>query len=165
MEPTQLPSTNSIDVAKYFLYRASQDGELITPLKMQKLVYYAYAWTLVKNNQQLFTEKIQAWPNGPVVPSLYQALKGYGAAPISSDFLGIKSETESNELFEKFSPEIKATLDDVYEKYMTKTAFELVVLTHSEKPWNEAREGLSPTEQSNKTISDSAIWQQYGSQA
>ena len=30
------------NVAKYFLYKSMQDGDLVSPLKMQKLVYYGY---------------------------------------------------------------------------------------------------------------------------
>lgn len=56
------------DVARYFLYRAYDDGEWVTPLKMQKLVYFAYVWTLLMTGKKLFNEEIQAWPNGPVVP-------------------------------------------------------------------------------------------------
>lgn len=152
------------DVAKYFLYRAVQDGELVSPLKMQKLVYYAYSWTLVKNKKKLFNEKIEAWPSGPVIPSLYQELKNYGSAPIDEKYLGVKSEAGLGAVFSKFPTDIKDTLDVVYENYMTKTAFELVTLTHSEKPWVEARKGLSVTERSNKAISDDLIIKQYGQQ-
>lgn len=150
------------DIAKYYLYRSMQDGELISPLKMQKLVYYAYSWTLVKNKKKLFDEKIEAWPSGPVVPSLYQNLKHYGSAPIDESFLNVKNENELNTLFSKIPKEVKTTLDEVYENYMTKTAFELVTLTHSEKPWLEARVGLSATQTSKNAISDDAIVKQYG---
>lgn len=153
------------DVAKYFLYRAMQDGELVSPLKMQKLIYYAYSWTLVKNKKKLFGEKIEAWPSGPVVPSLYRELKGYGSAPIDENYLGVKNEAELGTLFSKFPKDVRTTLDKVYEDYMTKTAFELVTLTHSEKPWAETRKGLSAVESSNKPISDDLIIQQYGQQA
>lgn len=154
------------DVAKYFLYRAMQDGELVSPLKMQKLVYYAYSWTLVNNGKRLFTEKIEAWPSGPVIPSLYRDLKGYGSAPINEDYLAVSSVAEFNkEISSKFPADVKTTLDKVYEEYMTKTAFELVTLTHSEKPWSEARKGLQVTESSNKSISDDLIIEQYGQEA
>jgi len=150
------------DIAKYFLYRAVQDGELISPLKMQKLVYYAYSWTLVKNKKKLFDEKIEAWPVGPVIPSLYRELKNYGSAPIDQNYLGVKTKKELSAIFSKFPKDIKVTLDEVYNSYMTKTAFELVTLTHSEKPWAEARKGLSLTKSSNKAISDNLIIQEYG---
>lgn len=164
----QVNITNTItpsDVAKYFLYRSTQDGDLVSPLKMQKLVYYAYAWTLVKNGKRLFNEKIEAWPSGPVVPSLYRELKSYGSAPIGEKYLGVRNETELETVFSKFPKDVKATLDKVYEGYMTKTAFELVALTHSEIPWAETRKGLLATEASSKSISDNLIIQQYGQQA
>lgn len=163
--PLKTANIDPSDVAKYFLYRSTQDGELVSPLKMQKLVYYAYVWTLIKNRRKLFNEKIEAWPSGPVVPSLYRKLKGYGSAPINEDYLGVKSEKELEAIFSKFSDDVKATLDKVYEDYMTKTAFELVTLTHSEKPWAETRKGLSATEPSNRPIPDDLILQQYGQQA
>lgn len=150
------------NVAKYILFRALQDGELISPLKMQKLVYYAYVWTLVKNKKRLFEEKIEAWPNGPVVPSLYQELKSYGSQPIDENYLDVETEDELNSVFNNFPREVKSVLDEVYETYMTKTAFELVVSTHSEKPWLEARDKLGPTEPSNNPISDETILREYG---
>ena len=150
------------DVAKYYLYRSAEDGDLITPLKMQKLVYYAYVWTLVEKKIKLFGEQIAAWPNGPVVPSLYKELKGYGSSPIPTEYLGFNDDAGLKVFLLKFPADIKTTLDEVYEKYISKSAFELVVMTHSEKPWSEARRGLSTTEKSNNPLSDELIVSQYG---
>ena len=158
----KLQNISPSDIAKYFLYRSNQDGELVSPLKMQKLVYYAYVWTLVKNKTKLFDEKIQAWPSGPVVPSLYRELKSYGSSPIDEKYLGVKDEAELNAIFSKFPKEVKNVLDGVYETYSTKTAFELVALTHAEKPWLEARNNLAPTKPSNNPILDATILKQYG---
>ncbi len=91
MSATTTSVATASDVARYFLGLATEDGDLITNLKMQKLVYYAYAWTLVKNDRKLFDEPIQAWANGPVVPSLYQELKCYRAGPIEEEFLAVES--------------------------------------------------------------------------
>ena len=142
------------DIAKYFLSQAINDGELISPLKMQKLVYYAYVWYLVLTGKRLFAEPIEAWAMGPVTPSLYGDLKIYGSAPIPEAYLGNKADTD--EIFVKLKNQTEV-LRGVYEKYDTLTAFELVVLTHNEKPWVEARKGLKPEEQSNKPIADSDI--------
>lgn len=166
----ELVSSNisATDVAKYFLYRSFHDGDLISPLKMQKLVYYAYAWTLVINKKRLFNERIEAWANGPVVPSLYQQLRHYSASPIGADFLGSNipedlTAPEDLSGFEKiFGIDVANTLDKVYNDYMTKTAFELVISTHSEKPWVSARAGLALTERSNRPILDNIIMEEYG---
>lgn len=149
-----------IEIAKYFLIKAEKDGELITPLKMQKLVYFAYVFYLIskKGKERLFEEKIEAWPAGPVVPSLYRELKEYGSAPIK-----IKSFVDITEqkLREKNNPEVMGILDKTYENCEKWTAFELVVLSHQEKGWLEARKGLKPDEKSNNLILDKHILEQH----
>src|SRR3954467_14546921 len=60
------------DVAAYILRK---QGEM-TAMKLQKLVYYSQAWSLVWDEEPLFKEPIQAWANGPVVPALYQVHRG-----------------------------------------------------------------------------------------
>ncbi len=94
MENVKELKSTAEDLAQYFLFKANLDGELISPLRMQKLVYYGYVWPLVINNTKVFSEKIEAWPNGPVVPMLYQKLKGYVSAPIDTKFLKIKNDVE-----------------------------------------------------------------------
>jgi uncharacterized phage-associated protein len=158
MDFPTVPSLTASDIAKYYLIRSTDDGELISPLKMQKLIYYAYVWTLVKNRKRIFNERIEAWANGPVVRSLYQELRTYGSSPIPLEFLGSESP---NELKEKFPADVLSTLDEVYEQYMQRTAFELSVLTHNEQPWIQARGGLEPTQNSNNRISDDSIIEYY----
>lgn len=149
-----------IEIAKYFLMRAEKDGELITPLKMQKLVYFAYVFYLVakQGKERLFEEKIEAWPAGPVVPSLYRELKKYGSSPIDAEsFVDITEQR----FLDKLGPEVKNILDRTYENCEKWTAFELVVLSHEEKGWLEARKGLRPEEKSNNVILDKYILEQH----
>jgi uncharacterized phage-associated protein len=155
---TSLLPFNASQVAQYYLAKCSEVGELIGPLKMQKLIYYAYAWSLVKNDVRLFDEPIEAWPNGPVVPSLYRNLKGYGSTAIGDDFVDNESVSQ---FLAQTSPEVIGTVDKVLQAYVPKSAFELVALTHSEKPWKQAREGLAPTEASSKPLSDADIIAQF----
>jgi uncharacterized phage-associated protein len=145
----------STDVARYFLARANEDGGLISPLKMQKLVYYAYVWSLVENEKQLFAESPQAWPRGPVFPSLYRDLKKYGSSPIPGEYIG-----DIDDVVLRLGDKTKI-LDKVYEKYETLTPFELVMLTHEEKPWKEKRRGMGAFEPSKKVIDDKSILEYY----
>jgi len=149
-----------LEIAKYFLIRAEKDGELITPLKMQKLVYFAYVFYLVskKGKEKLFQEPIQAWPAGPVVPSLYRELKKYGSSPIRVDkFVDIDEE----EFIDENEPEVIDLLNKVYESCEKWTAFELVTISHREKGWLEARKGLEPYEKTSNVILDKHILEQY----
>jgi uncharacterized phage-associated protein len=54
------------DVAAYILSRQGR----MTAMKLQKLVYYSQAWSVVWDERPLFPEKIEAWANGPVVRDL-----------------------------------------------------------------------------------------------
>jgi uncharacterized phage-associated protein len=161
MPTATAPVATASDVARYFLALAAEDGDLITNLKMQKLVYYAYAWTLVGTGRKLFAEPIQAWANGPVVPSLYHRLKRYGAGPIDEEFLAIESDEEFEQLAAKFPEDVLETLNGVYEQYMRLSAFDLVTQTHSEKPWQRARQGLGPTDLCDGPIRDEDIVEQF----
>lgn len=149
------------NIAKYFILRATHDGELISPLKMQKMVYFAYVVYLLqkKGKNKLFQEKIEAWPSGPVVPSLYKELKKYGSGPIERDFADISIEE-----FEKKYSSIKKLLDEVYEYCQRLTAFQLVEITHNERSWIEARKNLEPHEPSNKQLNDTDILEEYDKQ-
>jgi len=70
-------------VANYFLILAAEDGKKITPLKIQKLLYYAHGWYLARYGESLVAEGFQAWPWGPVSPDVYDAFKKFGSKPIT----------------------------------------------------------------------------------
>lgn len=147
-----------LDVAKYILHKCTFDGDLITNLKMQKILYYVSVWNLVKTKQHCFKYKFQAWPNGPVYPTVYKKLSKYGASPIGEDFLNFKDENDLISLKSDLGDNFVSLIDKVYEKYGTKSAFELVALTHSEAPWKNAitKNGA------HKEISDDDILMTYG---
>ena len=150
-----------LNVTKYLLFKCSFFGDVITNLKMQKLLYFVYVWGLVKKGEPIFEEKFQAWPNGPVLKSVYNELKQYGAMPIDLDFSNIEKKEDLKNL-EKSLGECKKIVDEVFEKYGSLQAFQLVNITHQEKSWLNAREGLDVDEPSNNELLDDDILSQYG---
>lgn len=121
------------DVAQYFLAKADEDaGDLMSHLKLQKLMYYAQGCALALFDRPLFSEPIEAWIHGPVVPALYHAYKSHGAdaipAPAMLDVA--QYDTETREL-----------LDEVYTVYGQFAAWKLRNMTHQEPPWRETPEG------------------------
>lgn len=117
---------NVFDVASYILSKKKQ----VTTVKLQKLVYYCQAWGLVWDEQALFSEQIQAWANGPVVPALFAAHKG--------KFIVNRSDFPQGDP-SSLTEEAKETIDNVLNYYGGKSAQWLVDLTHLEDPWREAR--------------------------
>lgn len=114
------------DVAEYIL---RSRGEM-TAMKLQKLVYYAQAWSLVWDERPLFDEKIQAWANGPVCRTLY----GYHRQQFIVQPRMFKVEDPD------LDAKSKATIDAVLNFYADKSAQWLSDLTHLEAPWRKARE-------------------------
>jgi len=138
--------SNIFDVAAYIL---SKQGTMTT-LKLQKLVYYAQAWSLVWDEKPLFEERIEAWANGPVAPVLYAWHRGQ--YEVSSCPRGNPDALTSSE---------RETVDAVLEYYGGRTSRWLSDLTHKERPWREARADLQPGERGNTEISHAAMAEYY----
>lgn len=124
-------SINALDVANYLLWAEDrlEGSEGITPLKLQKLVYYCQGFHLAMFDQLLFPEKIEAWLHGPVVPELYHYFK-----ESKDSIVPTPSHLENNGLTE---PQIEL-LDDVLETYGQFSAWRLRNMTHEEAPWKNA---------------------------
>ena len=138
------------DVAAYILKRHGS----LSAMKLQKLVYYCQAWSLVWDDQPLFPEPIKAWANGPVVPALYDLHRGMFS--VSNWSIGNADALGST---------AQETIDLVLEAYGDKNAQFLSDLTHREKPWLLAREGLSEGERGDREITLDSMMEYYSSLA
>lgn len=125
---------NALDVAEYFIDKANKDKEPITNKKLQKLVYYSQVWSVVLYKKPLFHEKIEAWVHGPAIKSLYVKYKDFGFNPIKKEISPSKIKA--------INSKTKELLDSVWDVYGKFPAGYLELLTHSEKPWRDARAGL-----------------------
>lgn len=138
------------DVAKYIL---DQKG-LMTAMKLQKLVYYAQAWSLVWDDNALFPEEIQAWANGPVVPELYKLHRGMYQL----------NDIEVGEIT-NLTPDERETIDIVLTSYGDKGSQWLSDRTHSEAPWQSARQAscADEGERCTETITLDSMMEYYSS--
>lgn len=139
---------NVLDVAEYILQKQGK----MTAMKLQKLVYYCQAWSLVWDETPLFDEKIEAWANGPVVRRLYDAHKGV------FELCNISGCDPAN-----LTSKQTETIDAVLNYYGDKSAQWLGDLTHMEKPWNDARIGLDVGANSNREITLASMDEYYSS--
>ena len=142
------PKIQVFDVAAYILAKMGA----MTTMKLQKLVYYSQAWSLVWDEAPLFEEAIEAWANGPVVRELFNSHRGsyeISTMPIGNPRL--------------LSQEQQETVDAVLEYYGDKSAQWLIELTHMEDPWIHARKGMPPLERGNRVISLDTIADYYSS--
>jgi uncharacterized phage-associated protein len=136
------------DVAAYIL---QQHGGAMTSMKLEKLVYYSQAWSLVWDEEPIFAEKIEAWVNGPVVPELYARHRGM--------FKVRKWDGHP----ERLTPDQKETINAILGFYGKRSSMELSQMTHQEDPWIIARRGLSPSERGSREITLASMAEYYGS--
>lgn len=159
------------DYTRYMGLSMLQKGLTVSPLKLQKLLYYQQAWHMVYFGREntLFADTPQAWVNGPVYPVIFQEYKDKVAGMCEHLHLeDFKCENEKLEsslegLSKKMSLESDELIltERVIMLYGSKTQNQLILLTHSEKPWSEQREGLLPYVRSDKEISLDTMYTYY----
>lgn len=135
---------SALTIAEYFIDKSNKEKKPITNKKLQKLLYYAQVWSLVLNEEKLFSERIEAWVHGPAIPTVYRRFKGFEFNPIQLDTTGVSFD------FSKKQNDLLESIWSIYGKY---NAEYLEALTHSEIPWQEARKETSASEPSNNIIS------------
>lgn len=154
-------------LAKYLTLRFEVEGECLTPAKLQKLLYYVQAWHLVHTyGHPLFEDQPQAWVNGPVYTSIYGLYKGHQMYDcISSNGLDGADATQAalETAYKALGLDEKQAdiVESVIRSYGFLPSNKLISMTHSEAPWADAREGLSPVDRSNKRIEHSAMREYY----
>ena len=142
----------SFDVANYFLSQADEDaGDLISNLKLQKLLYYAQGYHIALKDKPLFPEKIEAWTHGPVVPEVYHKYKEFDGNPIP---------LPKGFDFSIFDEETRKVLDEVYRVFGQFSAWKLRQMAHNEPPWANAveTEDREITHEALKEYFSTLIW-------
>ena len=126
----------AIDISSFFIDKG------VTPLKLQKLLFYSQVWYFIKHKELLFNDEIQAWVLGPVVPNVWQ------------NFRFMRRGDVINKRHVKHNIEdvhISSHLNEIWKIYGGYTGLELVDLTHDEKLWIDSRGGI-PEAQNSKAI-------------
>ena len=142
---------NVFDVAKYILKKKGT----MSSMKLQKLCYYAQAWSLVWDDAPLFNEEFQAWRNGPVCYELYNWHRG--------KFLVDESSIPDECLSGSLTKEQKRTIKTVLKYYGEKDAQWLSRLTHMEDPWRKARRGVREGDSCRNIVTKESMSEYYGS--
>lgn len=137
------------EISDYFIAFSNTTGNLITNLKLQKLVYYAQAWHLAVYKAAIFEEDFEAWVHGPVIPELYRTYREFSWHPIEREDL---AEEACEALEKKFPDSVGEIIADVLEEYFGMEAYALEKSTHNELPWIKTRSGLADDEPCDRII-------------
>ena len=148
-------SADIIDLAHWFVLKENMSHK-----KIQKLCYYAQAWSLAFNDMDIIEGiEFEAWPHGPVNRQLWDVLKRFGwrDIKISDEMLDVIKQ--DNPL--AFSKDQTEILNFVWENYGDYYADDLEAISHNEDPWKEARIGKNKFEKSNQLISKETMKRYY----
>jgi len=105
----------ALSVANSILHRAFDEDIDVTPMKLQKLIYFVYRKYLKLTNESLFSEKFEVWRYGPVIESIYYKFKKYGSNAIRD--YGREENKKIRVVNEESSDEIAKALSSVWNKY------------------------------------------------
>ncbi|MCI5995514.1 MAG: DUF4065 domain-containing protein [Blautia sp.] len=126
--------------------------EEVTPLMLQKLLYFIQGVSYALNGKPMFSENCQAWVHGPVYPEVYEMFRDFKYNPIEDArfaiFDGNKDELTEDE---------RRVVDLVVNTFGEYGGKVLERITHSEKPWKNARKGYGENIPSNELLSMESI--------
>lgn len=111
---------------RYEICETFSFAEYITPLKLQKLLYYIQGLSSFIFDKPAFNSDIYAWSYGPVSEEIYEKYKGRNPIVIPKEDI-------------KLSPGLKRVIEIVISSYGRMEAEKLIELTHDEDPWKNTK--------------------------
>lgn len=125
-------------VANEFLELGESEGIPISPMKLQKLVFFAHGWNLAIYDRPLVNEQVECWEYGPVFRTLYRLVKRYGAEAITGR---IESGGREPRLPLDAGEETRSLIRTVWDCYKQHSAIKLSSMTHiPDSPWSRRRQ-------------------------
>lgn len=121
---------NPLFVANNLLNLAFKEKNPVTPMKLQKLLYFIYRDYLQKTKESLFSERFEAWKYGPVLSSVYSKFHQYESNKITEYY---KSRDGKVYILDEKSDYIfSEVLQSVWNQYKSWDGIQLCELTHKE---------------------------------
>lgn len=140
------------------IYYLFQQLEEVTPLMLQKLLYFIQGIYLALYNVSFFEEDCEAWVHGPVYPEVYNLFKDFKYNPIDDARFFILDGARG-----KLTIEERKIIDLVVNTFGLYGGKTLERITHNESPWRLARKGYDDSIPSNEIITKDSIKEYFSS--
>ena len=131
---------SSIAIANAFIEHANNGRtNNLTPMKLQKLMFFAQSWYLKSTDVPLFEGDFERWQYGPVLPEIYHEFKKFGSKNI--DEFGSSMWNEFHKI-DRFDYQVIEFLNQIIDTYGAYTGTELSWITHQpETAWSNGQLG------------------------
>lgn len=130
--------------------------EEVTPLMLQKLLYFIQGIYSALYGKPIFTEDCRAWIHGPVYPEVYDLFRDFKYNPIDDARFALLEETA-----DVLTDDEKKVIDLVMNTFGMYGGKVLERITHNEEPWKEARKGYGDSIPSSEVLSKESIMRYY----
>lgn len=128
----------ALNVSNNFLDRGFKEDIDITPMKLQKMLYFVYRDYLKKTNKVIFNDRFETWKYGPVIPEVYEVFRKYRAKPIKKFYYEPDEKTVLGVDFSK-APIFEDVFNNVWNKCKELSGTQLSSLTHKDgSAWKKA---------------------------
>lgn len=124
----------------------------VTPLALQKILYFIQGIYMVMFDKPLYKEDCMAWVHGPVYEEVYDLFKDFKFNPIEDNRFAILKER-----FAELDNQEKMVIDLVINTFGKYSGKVLENITHNEDPWKDARSDYEPLQPSREIISKEEI--------
>lgn len=135
-----------------------EELEEVTPLMLQKLLYFIQGIYSALYGKPLFEEDCRAWVHGPVYPEVYTLFRDFKYNPIDDVRFGLLKGTD-----DVLTEEERDVIDRVVNTFGIYGGKVLERITHNEGPWKSARKGYGDQVPSSELVSKDSIRKYYES--
>jgi uncharacterized phage-associated protein len=152
------------EIANFFLDLASERHVAITQITLQKVLYFAHAWFLARQDVPLVDEQFEAWQYGPVLRSIHDQFRRCGDEPIGIRATRLNFVSGQAERAEySFHASIVRALERIFDFYSQYEPFALVEMTHEAGgPWDRVFQEGRTTARVGMIISNAEIREHFG---
>lgn len=119
----------------------------VTPLALQKILYYVQGLYIAKYNVPAFPEHCEAWIHGPVYRNVFKMFREFKYSPIEDSRFAMLEN-----LADEMPKEKRELVDLVLNTVGIYNGKYLEEITHKEDPWKNARQGCLEDEPSAQKI-------------
>lgn len=148
----ELSNSKILQIANYIVISLEE----VTPLALEKLLFFSNGVNYALNGTQLISEQCQAWMHGPVYPVIYNRYKKYGYKPIDD---GIRSGRGC--MLSKLTDKEIEAINLVINTFGLYSPKILEKISHSQEPWKEKRVGIKEKDAGTEAISEVAVKEFY----
>lgn len=130
--------------------------EEVTPLMLQKLLYFIQGIYSALYGKPIFAEDCRAWIHGPVYPEVYELFRDFKYNPIDDARFALLEGMEDT-----LTDDEKRVIDLVVNTFGMYGGKVLEKITHNEDPWMEARKGYGDSIPSSELLPKERIMKYY----